>query len=72
MTNTALLEELIARSGKKKKYLAEKCGLSPAGFRNCVTNAAEWKASQIDILCSELGVKDLETKEALFFARVGA
>lgn len=72
MTNTALLEELIARSGKKKKYLAEKCGLSAAGFRNCVTNAAEWKASQIDILCTELGVKDLETKEAIFFARVGA
>lgn len=72
MTNTKLLEELIDRSGKKKKFLAEKCGLSTAGFRNCLINAAEWKASQIAILCEELGIKDLETKEAIFFARIGA
>lgn len=72
MTNTALLEELIARSGKKKKFLAEKCGLSTTGFRNCVNNAAEWRVSHITILCAELGIKDLETKDAIFFARTGA
>ena len=40
MTHTKLLEKKISDSGKKVKFLAEKCGLSYAGFRNCVTNKA--------------------------------
>lgn len=72
MTNTELLEELIAKSGKKKGYLAKRCGLSRAGFRNCVTNQAEFKQSHIDILCDELNITSLRVKEAVFFACVGA
>jgi hypothetical protein len=72
MTNTKLLEKEIKESGKKKSYLAQKVGLSPAGFRNCVINKAEWKASQIDILCTELGITDLKKRHAIFFAKVGA
>lgn len=72
MTNTELLEKKISESGKKKMYLAEKVGLSLAGFRNCVTNKAEFKASQIDILCEELNIKSLKEKEAVFFAKCGA
>ena len=72
MTNTKLLEQKIEESGLKKCYLAEKLGLSPAGFRNCVTNKAEFKASHIRALCAELGVTTLEEKEAIFFATVGA
>lgn len=72
MTNTELLNELIERSGKKKGYLAKRCGLSRAGFRNCETNKAEFKQSQIDILCGELNITSLKLKEAVFFANVGA
>ena len=72
MTNTELLEQLIEKSGKKKGYLAKRCGLSRAGFRNCVTNQAEFKQSQIDILCVELNITSLKVKEAVFFARLGA
>lgn len=72
MTNTALLEEKINQSGKKKKYLAEKVGLSPAGFRNCCTNKAEFTAAQIQILCDELNITSLKEKQAIFFATVGA
>lgn len=72
MTNTVLLEEKIRESGKKCKYLAEKIGLSYAGFRNCVTNKAEFKAKQIDSLCSELNITTLKEKEAIFFAKVGS
>ena len=72
MTNTELLEELIRKSGKKKTYLAMKCGLSYAGFRNCVTNKAEFKQAQILVLCDELGITNLKTKEAVFFAKLGA
>ena len=71
MTNTALLEKAIQDSGLKKAYLAEKIGLTPAGFRNCVTNRAEFKASQINALCEMLGIVDLERKEAIFFTDFG-
>ena len=72
MTNTELLEDKIAQSGKKKAYLAKKCGLSAAGFRNCVKNKAEWRASQISILCSELDITTSEEKELIFFAVNGS
>lgn len=68
MTNTALLEAWIARSGKKKGYLASKVGLSRAGFRNCCINKSEFTASQIDILCAELGITKLTDRKAVFFA----
>ncbi len=72
MNNTQLLEQKIAESGKKRNYLAEKVGLSYAGFRNCVINKAEFKASQIDILCAELGITSLKEKQAIFFAVSGS
>lgn len=72
MTDTKLLEELITKSGKTKKHLAARIGLTPAGFWNCRHNRAEFKASQINTLCEELGVTDPKQKEAIFFASVGA
>ena len=72
MTNTELLEEKIQKSGKKKSYLAKRCGLSRAGFRNCMINKAEFKTSQVDILCEELGITSLREKDSIFFAKLGA
>lgn len=72
MTNTELLEAKIKASGKKISYLAAKCRLSYAGFRNCVTNKAEFKASHIETLCVELDITSLEEKNLIFFAAVGA
>ena len=72
MTNTELLDQKIAESGKKIGFLAKKCGLSLGGFYNCRTNKAEWKASQIDILCDELHITSLTERHAIFFAKVGA
>lgn len=72
MTDTVLLEAAIKESGKKKGYLAEKCGLSYAGFRNCVTNRAEFKQSHIDILCEELNISSATRRMAIFFAKRGS
>ena len=68
MTNTRLLNEAIQKSGLKKVFIAEKVGLSPVGLHNCITGKSEFKASQISVLCDLLGIKDLEQKEAIFFA----
>lgn len=67
MTNKKLLEEAIKAKGLKKSFLAEKIGLSAAGFYNCLNNRAEFKASQINTLCDLLGIVDLAEKEAIFF-----
>lgn len=72
MTNTELLELKISQSGKKKTYLADKVGLSLAGFRNCCINKAEFKASQIQTLCEELEINDLNEKQLIFFAKNGS
>ena len=72
MTNTELLEAKIASSGKKKGYLAKKLGLSRAGLYNCINNKAEFTASQIEILCVELGITSLTERKRIFFAVVGS
>lgn len=71
MTNKEMLEQAIRDKGLKKSFLAEKIGLTPAGFYNCLNNRAEFKASQINTLCDLLGIEDLQTKEAIFFASGG-
>ena len=68
MTNTKLLEDKIAKSGKKKSYLAAKCGLSNMGFYNCMNNKSEFKQSHIKTLCDELSITSLKEKDSIFFA----
>ncbi len=68
MTNETKLEKKIKDSGKKKGYLAKKCGLSRAGFRNCIKGDAFFNTSQVNILCEELNITTLKEKESIFFA----
>lgn len=69
MTDVKLLKQWITDSGKKKIYLAEKCGLSRAGFLKKCSGKQEFKASEINILCAELEIKNLEDKENIFFVK---
>lgn len=71
-TDTELLNQAIAESGKKIGYLAKACGLSRQGFDNCRNNVAEFKGSHIKILCEELGITSLVRRERIFFVRVDA
>lgn len=68
MVNTQLLEEAIAISGKKKAYLAEKCGLTRQSLTSKINNRSEFTGTQTMILCKELGIKQLTRKDAIFFA----
>lgn len=74
MTNTELLEEKIKQSGLKKKYLAEQCGLTPAGFWNCCNNknGAEFKLSQVETLWRLLKITSWKERAEIFFAERGA
>ena len=68
MTNTALLEEKIRKSGLKKSYIAKAIGLSPYGLTLKIQNSNEFKASEIEKMCLLLGIDNLEERSAIFFA----
>ena len=67
MTNTALLEHYIEKSGFKKSFIAKKLGLTAYGFTLKVNNKSEFKASEMTILCKLLQI-NAKDKEAIFFA----
>lgn len=69
MVNTALLEEAIRASGKRKSYLAEKIGCTLQSFRMRCVNKYDFKSTDIEILCQELGITKLTEKERIFFAK---
>jgi hypothetical protein len=68
LTNTALLEEKITKSGLKKSYIAKAMGLSSYGLALKIQNVHEFKASEIEKMCILLGIDDLEERCAIFFA----
>ena len=68
MTDTERLNELINKSGYKKKYIAEQLGVTPFGLDKKITNVTEFKASEIGTLCNLLQIKTLSEKERIFFA----
>lgn len=69
MVNTELLEDIISRSGKKKEYLAEKLRLSRQGFYLKCKGINDFTATEVYILCGELGIENLADKERIFFSR---
>lgn len=68
MTNTALLEQYIEKSGYKKSFISAQLGLTAYGFTLKVNNKSEFKASEMTILCDLLKI-NAEDKEAIFFAK---
>ncbi len=68
MTNTAMLEDYIKKSGYKKAFLASAIGASRYGFALKCNNKGEFRATEIDTLCKllNIGVKD---RMAIFFAK---
>ena len=69
MTDTILLNEIIQNSGYKRKFLAGQLGITPFGLDKKINNVTEFKASEIDKLCSLLGIKTLSEKERIFFVK---
>lgn len=66
MTNTEMLKEVIRQSGFKRKYIAEKLGITYAGLMKKIRNESEFKASEIKILCDLLNICEKE-RDSIFF-----
>lgn len=69
VTNTAMLRDIIAKSGLKLEYLADKCGISRQSLSNKIMNRNFFTAKEIEALCSELRITSLTEKERIFFAK---
>ena len=68
MTNKDLLEKYIEKSGYKKSFLAKKIGVTAYGFLLKVNNKSEFKATEIETLCTLLNIS-VEERMAIFFAK---
>lgn len=69
MTNTALLENVIKKSGYKYLFLAKKLGISYQALRNKLDNKSEFLPTEIEKLCVLLSINNLQLKNDIFFAR---
>ncbi len=64
MTATNKLRSLIVERGMTQSFVAEKLGISPQSLSYKINNRVEFKASEIETLCSLLSIKD---KDSIFF-----
>lgn len=71
MTNSVKLNDIIRDSGLKTSYIANSIGVSRQSLWKKVANQSEFKAREINKLCSILGIHDLNIKESIFFAVQG-
>lgn len=69
MTNTDLLNQMIADSGIKKAKIAAELGVTYGALWQKIHNKRDFKASEIQTLCNLLGITTLQTKEEIFFAQ---
>lgn len=67
MTNTALLEEYIEKSGYKRSFIAKKLGITAYALALKINNNSEFKATEIDIICKLLNI-GISDRMAIFFA----
>ena len=67
MVDTEKLEGLIDKTGKKKSFLADQLGITIQSLKRKTSNKTDFKSSEVQILCQELGITSLTEKEKIFF-----
>ena len=68
MTNKDKLEEYIEKSGYKKSFIAKQIGITRYALILKINNKSEFKATEIEILCTLLNI-GVEERMAIFFAK---
>lgn len=67
MTDTEALRGIIAKSGLKMKYIAERMGIVPLTLTNKIENRTEFTAGEVNKLCGILGITSFKDVAAIFF-----
>lgn len=63
MTDTAKYKALVDDSGLKKKYIAERLGLSYAGYLKKENGENEFVASELGVLKGIFGLSDKQVND---------
>ena len=66
MVNTVLLENYIKKSGYKKKFIAQKLGITSYGFSLKICGINEFKGSEIKLLMTLLKLNFKEAQKIFF------
>lgn len=67
MVNTTFLSSSIQASGKNKEELAGKCGITLKEFLQKCEGKKDFVASEIQVLCEELNITDIQERMKIFF-----
>lgn len=70
MTNTAVLKEVMNKSGFRLQFIAEKCGLTYQGLMNKVNNHTAFNAPEIMALRNLLNLSPEEAEDIFFASNV--
>lgn len=68
MTNTELLAKKVKENGLRTAFIADKLGISRAGWYRKLKGKSPFTAEQIQIMCEILHITSLREKEDIFFA----
>lgn len=68
MIDSKKLNRKINASGMKRKYIAEKLGLSPYGLSKKISNENEFKVSEVEKICNILNMT-ADEREDIFVAK---
>lgn len=69
VTNTQLLLKKIEESGLKKRFIAEKVGITSAQLAKKIFGKSQFKAEEIKNMCDVLHIVSLDEREQIFFAQ---
>lgn len=67
MVDTNKLNVLIEQSGLKKRYIAQKLGISEVSLWSKITNRTPFTGIEVDVLCKLLDVKTIRQQREIFF-----
>ena len=68
MIDLKKLMKKLDESGMKKRYIAERLGLSTYGLSLKINNENEFKVSEVEKICKILNIT-LKEREDIFFAK---
>lgn len=63
MTDVARLKDVIEKSGLKKVFIADKLGITYQGYLKKENGKTEFKAKEVSIMQTLLGLSTKEVKE---------
>lgn len=66
MVNQILLNEKFTAAGLKKSFVAQCCGLTSQGFRNCVSGKSSFRVTHVKIMMNLLSLTPDEVIDIFF------